>query len=473
MKKEQPHLDESSPQTVTEFIPIHNGQQRIKIGFTDQRLSPHAGLSSFVGFLHRQRLKDRLDALMPRRTSPNAQPAADLALGFVAGILAGAKKLAQVGFLRGDPVLPPLLGIDRMPSASSLSRLFRQFGGAQQNSQCFGPLWQWCLERLSSKAGGYTLDLDTTHLLHEQALGKEGVRLGHTPKGLRRCFHPLLGMIAEAKLVVGFWLRPGNTRCDNNVVAFTRQLLGHLPGYIRIGLVRADSGFFEEQWLQLLEELRLAYIVVGRLHEPLRQLIGRQTRWEPTELAGTEVAEEHYQAWSWGCRRRVILIRHRLAERPQAGGKLLVDCPGYAHQVLVTSLGPTVGPLQVWRTYNGRAGSENVIRELDECFALPQICLEKFYATEAALSLAVLSYNLCVLFQRYLGWQERVRATTLRFRLFSTGGIISRSGGYTTLRLAVRAGPLRAWWTRVFEKIVCPFRNCVAVDSGRNLTQPP
>jgi hypothetical protein len=105
-----------------------------------------------------------------------------------------------------------------------------------------------------------------------------------------------------------------------------------------------------------------------------------------------------------------------------------------------------------------------VIRELDECFALPQICLEKFYATEAALSLAVLSYNLCVLFQRHLGWQKRVRATTLRFRLFSTGGIISRSGGYTTLRLAVRAGPLRVWWARVFEKIVCPFRNCVAVD---------
>ena len=98
MKKEQPHLDESSPRTVTEFIPIHNGRQRIKIGFTDQRLSPHAGLSSFAGFLHRQRLKDQLAALMPQRTSPNAQPAADLALGYVVGVLAGAKKLAQVGF---------------------------------------------------------------------------------------------------------------------------------------------------------------------------------------------------------------------------------------------------------------------------------------------------------------------------------------------------------------------------------------
>jgi len=82
-------------------------------------------------------------------------------------------------------------------------------------------------------------------------------------------------MIAETKLVVGFWLRPGNTRCDNNAVGFTLELLGRLPRYIRIGLVRADSGFFEEKWLQLLEKLHLPYTVVGRVHEPLRQLICR------------------------------------------------------------------------------------------------------------------------------------------------------------------------------------------------------
>ena len=60
------------------------------------------------------------------------------------------------------------------------------------------------------------------------------------------------------------------------------------------------------------------------------------------------------------------------------------------------------------------------IRELDECFALPQISLKKFYATEAALSLAVLSYNLCLLFQSHLGWLDRVTAGTLRFLLFTT-----------------------------------------------------
>lgn len=112
--------------------------------------------------------------------------------------------------------------------------------------------------------------------------------------------------------------------------------------------------------------------------------------------------------------------------------------------------------------YNGRAGTENVIKELDAHFGLPQLCLKKFWSTEAALSLAVFAYNLCMLFQRHLGWLERVSAGTLRFRIFSTGGIVSQTGGRRTIRLAVPASE-RAWWRCVFEKLVSPFPNCNSV----------
>lgn len=339
-KKTNTHLDESSPQTVTEFIEVDNGQNAIKIGFTDQKVSPHAGLSTFASFLHWHGWKGVLEKVLPVRTSPNARPATEVALSFMVGILAGAKKLAQVGYLQGDRVLPRLLGIERMASPYSLSRYFQKFKNAFHNTLCFGPLWRWCVEQLPSRAGGYTLDLDTTRLLHEDAHRKEGVRTGYTPKGCKRCYHPLLGIIAEAKLVAGFWLRSGNTRCDNNVVAFTVELLRRLPRHIRIGLVRADSGFFEEKWLQLLEGLHWPYIVVGRLVEPVRQLIRRNTHWQQTDLPGTEIAEELFQGWSWGCLRRVVLVRHRREERPEAGGKPLINCPGYVFQVLVTSLPP-------------------------------------------------------------------------------------------------------------------------------------
>ena len=449
---------------MTSFIKAHNGKETIRIGFTQQQISPHAGLSAFATFLHWHRLKDRLGRLLPQRTSPNATPMEELALGFLVGILAGARKLTQVAHLRQDPMLPELLGIEGIGSQSAYSRFFQCFKSAPANSQCFGSLWRWCLERLRARKEGFTLDVDSTQLLHEDGHQKEGVATGHTPHGQKRAYHPLLAVIAETKLVAGFWLRPGNSRCDTNAVGFLQELLARLPQWFRIGLVRADSGFCYEPLLALLESRRLLYIVVARLYEPVRSLIRQTTQWQATEIAGTEVAEALHQEWGWSQPRRVVLIRHAKSQRPDAGGKLLLECPGYTFQVLVTNLPRHVGALRVWRQYNGRAGSENVIRELDECFALPQLSLKKFYATEAALSLAILSYNLCILFQTHLGWLDRVTAATLRFLVFTTGGVISRTGGYTTIRLAVRQEHQRYWWRSLLEKLSSPLFNCNAVE---------
>jgi hypothetical protein len=455
--------DVSVPQSVTDFIKVQTEQETIKIGFTDQKISPRAGLSAFAGFLHWHRFKSVLSAALPLRSN-HATPTGDLALGFMVGILSGAKKLAQVAYLRGDVLLSGLLGVSRFGSQSAYSRFFQCFESAPQNSACFAALWRWCLERLSSKAGGYTLDLDSTSLLHEDAHGKEGVRTGYTPKGFRRCYHPLLAVLAEVKLVVGFWLRPGNTKSANNGVAFTLELLHRMPAYIRVGLVRADSGFCQEDWLELLEQRALSYVVVGRIHRPIHRLIRRTTVWEKTPVEGIEVAEEVFAAWGWTHARRIVLIRHRQSQRPEAGGRLLIDCPGYKYQVLITNLALEVKALEVWYRYNGRGDSENVIKELDASFALPELCLEGFYATEAALCLAVLTYNLSILFQRHLGWSQRVTAATLRFRLFTTGGTTSRTGGYQTIRLSVPAGPLRDWWRRLLEKTITLFPNCDAVE---------
>ena len=59
-----------------------------------------------------------------------------------------------------------------------------------------------------------------------------------------------------------------------------------------------------------------------------------------------------------------------MAARPDAGGKKLIDVPGYDFQALVTSLPPSEPPLAVWRYSNGRADCENVIKELQQGFAL-------------------------------------------------------------------------------------------------------
>jgi hypothetical protein len=273
-----------------------------------------------------------------------------------------------------------------------------------------------------------------------------------------------LAVLEEAKLVVGFWLRAGNTACANNVMAFTLELLSNLPRHIRLRLVRADAGFCVGTWLSLLESQNLRYIVVARLLNPVKNLCRKETIWQKTEVAGTEVAEVWHHEHGWDKPRRMILIRHRVSEKKRAGGKVLIDVPGYTFQALVTNLPESVAPIAVWRDYNGRSGCESVIKQLDMDFALDKLCLKKFFATEAAMSLAVVAYNLCVLFQRHLGWMDRVTASTLRFRLFTTGGVISKTGGRTTIRLAVPPEQ-RDWWRRLYEKLLSAFPNGNAIPS--------
>jgi len=248
---------------VTDFIKLQTPDQTIQIGFTDQKVSGRAGLLSFAGFLHWHRLGELLARVLPhQRVSKKAIPVADLAMGFLAGILAGAQKLTQVAHLRRDVLLREILAIQCVGSQSSFTRFFQGFTTAGRNLSTFRPLWRWALERLPSRKGGYSLDLDSTRLLHEDG-HQEGVKPGYTRLGNKPCLHPLLAVLEEAKLVAGFWLRPGNSSCASNVAAFTLDLLANLPRHLRLRVVRADSGFCLAEWLDLLEQQKLFYIVVA------------------------------------------------------------------------------------------------------------------------------------------------------------------------------------------------------------------
>src|ERR1700742_3377308 len=105
------HASHKAHQTVTEdFIEVPSGAESIRIGFTDQKISGRAGLSSFAAFLHWHRFGELLSGLLPARQSRpragrrgrRAQPSAEIALGFIAGILCGAQRLTQVAWLRAD-----------------------------------------------------------------------------------------------------------------------------------------------------------------------------------------------------------------------------------------------------------------------------------------------------------------------------------------------------------------------------------
>ncbi len=446
-------------QTVRLNVDTKDGASSIRISFTDQRLTAHGGMVVWSHFLHQRRFRQQLRAVLPHApTSPNAYDPSDVALGYIGGILCGADKLSRVAWLQNDPAIAQVLGIEAVASQSTLSRFFEVF--SQRACNELSGLHRQAIQVLPSLKAGYTLDLDSWALLHEDG-HQEGVAVGYTKRGLKPCHRPLVAGLAQAKLIANYWLRSGNSACVNGAAEFLRQTVTGLPKHIHLQLVRGDAGFGDASVRQACAALGLNYIFAARLTQKLQSLCRHDPEhWRPTDLDGLEVQE--VEAKEPG--QRLIVVRQRLARRPEAGGKMLFDLEGYRFQALVTNLPDSVDALTVWRRYQGRADLENRIKELGQQFGIPRLCVQKFWGTEAMHQLAIVAYNLCVLLQRRLGQLEKCELNTLRWKLFGRAAVWSWAQGKATLKLAVREEDHRSWWREILAKLTA-LPNCNAVES--------
>ena len=450
---------QEADQTVRLNIDTKDATSSIRISFTDQRLTAHGGMIVWSHFLHQKNFRADLRRFLPHEpTSPNAYDPTDVALGYTGGILCGADKLSRVAWLQSDPAMAEVLGIEAVASQSTLSRFFGVF--TQQSCEVLSGLHTRAIFSLPSRKEGYTLDLDSWALLHEDG-HQQGVAIGYTRHGLKPCHRPLIAGLAEAKMIAHYWLRSGNSACVNGAAEFLRQAVERLPVHIRVGLVRGDAGFGDNSVMERAESLGLNFIFVARLTQKVQTLCRHDEKhWQATEVPGLSVQEVELEQPG----RRLIVVRQKIAERPQAGGKTLFELEGYRFQALVTNLPRSVGALAVWRRYNGRADLENRIRELGEQFGIKRLCVENFWGTEAMHHLAIAAYNLCVLLQRRLGQLEKCELNTLRWRLFGRAAVWSRARGKPTLRLAVRGQEHRSWWHEILSKLTA-LPNCHAVAS--------
>jgi len=460
MKPNQvPEPRREADQTVRLPIDTKDATSSIRISFTDQRLTAHGGMIVWSHFLHQKSFRQRLREVLPHcPTSPNAYDPTDVALGYVGGILCGADKLSRVAWLQSDPALSQVLGVEAIASQSTLSRFFEVFG--QKTCNALNGLHRQAVGSLPSLKDGYTLDLDSWSLLHEDG-HQQGVAVGYTRQGLKPCHRPLIAALAESKVVANYWLRRGDSPCANGAAEFLRQTVQGLPAHIRLKLVRGDAGFGEASVQDMAQTLGLKFIFVARLTQKIQSLCRHdEAHWQRTEIPGLEVQEVELEQPG----RRLIVVRQRIEQRPDAGGKTLLEVPGYRFQALVTNLPRSVDALSVWRQYNGRADIENRIKELGQQFGIKRLCVENFWGTEAMHHLAIAAYNLCVLLQRRLGQLQKCELNTLRWRLFGRAAVWSRARGKPTLKLAVRGQASRTWWHDILTKLTA-WPNCNAVAS--------
>ena len=413
---------------------------KIIFGFTEHPITVWAGVIlmrlyfEWIGL--RKELTEALVGFAKR--SNNQIGSVDVMLSWFYGLALGAERFEHFTRYRRDRLLGELLGLERFCSPDTLRRLFLRFN-YREVTEVSERLMRFSLARMRPILLGHTLDLDSTVLCRYGE--QEGSLKGYNPtKPGRRSHHPLVAFLAEGRGLLWATLRSGNSGSANGCVEFLNQALTVLPQGHRIGLVRADAGFFEKRLLEYLENRQLPYIIVARLTAVVRKLVIHQipsTAWRVV-ARGVEVADLEVSLPNWkAVKRRFVLLRQEMSERPEARGRRLIQCPGYSYRVMVTSV-PYAAEV-VSRMYVGRADSENRIKELKEDLSLDTFCLKSFDATDAAFRMGCVLYNLLAQFRETVlprSWFER-RLRAVRDFVLLVGADLVSQGRRVQIRFAM------------------------------------
>ena len=248
----------------------------LPIEYSDKPVTPFGGMALIKRFVHQTGIREHLATLdLPQGGSNRAYDPVHIVEGFWLGIWTGASRNIHCDWLRQDQTLAAIFEHESLPSQSTYSRFFGKFSQAR-NTAVFLPLQQWLFSQIN--VGAVTVDFDSTVITREG--GQEGSAKGYNPNRRgRNSHHPLMAFISQTRMVANAWLRPGNTAACSNCVEFMRQTFDEALQGMKVGLVRADSGFYTDEILSALEKRGLGYIIAARAYANLKHEIHGMQDW--------------------------------------------------------------------------------------------------------------------------------------------------------------------------------------------------
>jgi len=395
--------------------------------------------------LDKMELKKQISSCksLPTQNSNRGHSVEVLLESFMTSIWCGANRFLHTEITRSDRALSKIFDWKKVPGNDAYKRYFNKFS-QPVNQAVSRHFFSWFFEKLNFDY--FTLDIDST--IFTRYGEQEGAKKGYNPsKRGRNSHHPVIAFVNEIRMVANFWLRSGNSSSANNFIGFLEDTLANF-GNKKVGLVRLDSGFCQKDIMDYLEEKKLQYIIAARFTHPIQHLIQKQETWVNVD-DGIEICNKTYQASSWQKPRRIVIVRQRIKERPNATGRTLSLFSedeihrNYRYSAYFTN--QEASATDVWRSYRARGDAENRIKELKQDFGINSFVMKDFYATEAAILFAMFAYNLMSVFRIFV-LQEKTQKTlsTLRYRIFGVGAYFEKVND--TLKLKISLIKQRRKW---------------------------
>lgn len=424
--------------------------------FTSRKVSPWGGIKFFQQTYVRSGMKEAFEKVgLPGGGSNRAYDSVDLVEGFMTSVVLGARRMAHSGMLRTDEVIREIFGWKKgMASQSTFSRFFSRFNQNETDRIFHELMCNWWSQIGLDKM---TIDVDSTVITRHG--NQEGAKIGYNPsKKGHVSHHPLMAFCSELNMVVDAWMRPGNTSDSNNMECFLDNILTILTPQ-RVGILRADRGFYDYKIMHQLEQSNVPYIIKARLSERLISAIVDSKDWYSD--SGREYTAIEYQGVDWDKSRRIIAVRIPKIEKDKASLSLFEDeklRTAYQYAAYVTT--STLSAREVQRCYDGRGDCENRIRELKYDYGIDGFAMHSIAATEAAFRLIMITYNIMALFkQKAMLTVKGKYLSTIRFQCIAIGSYMVSSGRKRTMKLSAE-GKRRHFLEQFFsnvENLEAPF----------------
>ena len=251
----------------------------------DAGVSMHGGLAFFIEFLKVSGIWEKFVEECPLKyVSPNAPSKSEILGTILLSVLSGHRRYAHITGMRGDDVLPRLLGIEKLRSEDSVRRAFEK-----QDEEA---LTLWIDRQMDSTYAAlldqqWVLDLDATvKTLYGR---QEKARVGYNPMKLGRTSHVYHAMVlTAARLVLNVDAEAGNRIASSYAQP---SLWGWLESRERQDwpkLVRGDIAYGNEEMMDGCEQRGLAYWFKLGQTQRVGQLLGKLARqvgrWPPRNL---------------------------------------------------------------------------------------------------------------------------------------------------------------------------------------------
>jgi len=409
---------------------------RLDTLFDDDRLVADAGLLLPATLAAKLGLKELVERHLDLGAVAGRANAGDKLLTLVMSALAGGDCIDDADALRAGGT-ERVLGFTAK-AASTLGTFLRSFrwGHVRQLDRVSRELLARAWAAGAGPAGDpFTIDLDST-ICETYGLAKEGATQ-HGYTGVRG-YHPLLAVAAGTGDVLMARLRGGTATSGRSAGHFLAETIGRVRSAGATGqlTVRADSGFYVHAVVAVCRKLGVRFSVTIRQHRSVRRLIEAipEAAWTPIPYwldGGADVAETTYTPFAAEQDATAVrLIVRRV--RPTPGSQLAAFVLYDFHAFITDRVGET---LELEADHRRHAEIENAIRDLKYGMGLNHLPSGKFGANGAWLAVQVMAHNLARWTARLGLGAGIVTTKTLRRRLFSLPGRLTRSARRLILHL--------------------------------------